>query len=299
MSYGSESFEAVLNPPHHLSVPLAAEELALYERNLQRVAKRQQAYLRQKTVADLREMLKRKELVVYFEPVICTKTMKTTGANMVLKLKRHGFGLVPTQHILARAEGSGILIEIGCWVITQILRQIPKCPRDFVFTMKVSPYQLRDHKFTSCMINLLGQNQSEHGHLSLMLTDDDLEQQGNDLDGVLRMLISAGINFGISHTDDAKRTIQLLESGFFSTLELDNRVLEAAEQDREKYVMLKKMLKKAQSYQCKVKVRGVDSAEQVERCRDVGIDEVKGSVIAPAVPLAALQSRVRLNKGQA
>lgn len=89
MSYGSESFEAVLNPPHHLSVPLAAEELALYERNLQRVAKRQQAYLRQKTVADLREMLKRKELVVYFEPVICTKTMKTTGANMVLKLKRH------------------------------------------------------------------------------------------------------------------------------------------------------------------------------------------------------------------
>lgn len=298
MPYGSESFEAVLNPPYNLSMPLTAEELALYERKLQRVAKRQQTYLRQKTAADLRDTLKRKELILYFEPVICTRTMKTMGANMVLKMKRQGFGLIPTQHILSRVEGSIILIELGCWMITQILRQISKSPQDFVFTMKVSPYQLRDHKFTSCIINLLGQNKDGYGHLALMLTDEELEQQGNELDGVLRMLTSAGITFSLSHTDDVERTIRLLKSGFFSNLALDKRMIEAAEQDEKKDLALKRLIKKAQSCQCKLRVVGVDAVEQVVRCREIGIDEVKGSVIAPAVPLAALQSRVRLTKGQ-
>lgn len=298
MPYGSESFDAVLNLPDDLSMPLAAEELALYEKKLQRLAKRQQTYLRQKTASDLRDALKRKELILCFEPIICAQTMKTTGANMVLRLQRHGFGLIPTQHILARVEGSAILIELGCWMITQILRHISKCPQGFVFTMRASPYQLRDYKFTSCLINLLGQNKSGYGHLALMLTDEELEQQGHELDGVLRMLTSAGVSFGICHTDDVERTTQLLKSGFFSTLALDSRMIGAAAQDEKKDLDLKRLIKKAQSCQCRLKVTGVDSIEQVVHCRQIGIDEVKSGALAPAVPLAALQSRVWLNRAK-
>lgn len=292
MKYGSEASktEAIYHPPS----PLATEKLASYERKLQQAAKRQQTHLRQKTATELREMLKRKALILYFEPIICTKTMKTTGANAVLRLQRQGFGLIPAEHILTMAEDSAILTEIGCWMAKQILRWGQKCPEDFVFTLKVSPHQLFDYKFTACIINTLNQNNTARNHLALMLASDDWEQPDEDWDGVLQMLAGNGVTFSIRHTSHEEQTNRLLETGFFSTLILDKHIVIAMTQDRAKYQNLIKLIEKAQSCQYKTRVTGIDSAAQVMLCREIGIDEMQGSFIGPAVKLAALQSRVRL-----
>lgn len=292
MSYGSSP--AKMETIHRSHAPLAAEELTLHERKLQQAAKRQQTYLRQKTAAELRETLKRKALILHFEPVICPRTTKTTSANVVLRLQRQGFGLIPAEHILAMAEDSAILTEITCWIIKQILRWTPKCPQDFVFSLKVSPRQLYDYKSISRLINLLGRHHTARNHLALMLAGDDKDLQDDDLAGTLQMLAGAGLAFSIKHASHAEQTIHWLDSGFFSTLVLDKHVITTMTQEPGKDQSLLLLFEKAKSCGCKLKVTGIDSAAQFILCRDLGIDEIQGSFVGPAVPLSALPSRVQL-----
>lgn len=292
MKYGScpSKPETIHQPPART----ATEKMALYEQKLQQAAKRQQTNLRQKTAAELRDQLKRNALILYFEPIICTKTLKTTGANAVLRFQREGFGLIPAEHILKMAEDSAVLTEIGCWMVKQILRRRQKCPEGFIFTLKVSAHQLYDDKFIACIINMLSQNHTAPDHLPLMLASDAWRQPSNDEDGILQMLSANGIPFAIRHANNDEQTSSLLESGFFSTLILDKHVVIAMTQERAKSQCLIRLIEKAKSFQCKLRVTGIDSAAQVMLCQEIGIDEIQGSFIGPAVKLAALQSRVRL-----
>ena len=170
MSYESFSLEEELNSSY-APLPLRAEaDGASRNLKLQQAANRQRLYLRKKTTIKLRELLKRSALILYFEPVLSTQSMKINGANVNLKIQRQGIGPVPAQHILSLVEDSAILIDIGCWMVGQILHKSKKFPRQFVFTLPVSAYLLRSQKFVSYVINGLNNHKIGIGRLQFALT---------------------------------------------------------------------------------------------------------------------------------
>lgn len=293
MSYESFSLEEELNSSY-APLPLRAEtDGASRNLKLQQAANRQRLYLRKKTTIKLRELLKRSALILYFEPVLSTQSMKITGANVILKIQRQGIGPVPAQHILSLVEDSAILIDIGCWMVGQILHKSKKFPRQFVFTLPVSAYLLRSQKFVSYVINGLNNHKIGIGRLQFALTEEVARSEDNDLVSALEWLSESGVTFSVSHLGTIEKAQQLLEEELFSTLVLDKYLVKAALESDDQYPKLKALCRMAHTHNCTLRVAGIEAVERIKLYGAAGINELQGTAISPAMPLTALYNYSR------
>lgn len=259
-------------------------------RKLRQAARRQQAYLCKKTTSELREALRRNALILYLEPILYTQTMKLGGARAVLKIQRQGFGAAPAQHILKLVENTSILVDVGCWMVAQILHRTKKFPKNFVFTVPVSAYQLQNAKFVSYTVKTLGSLKIRPGRLQLALNEADAQADTHELDTAMQILAEAGVTFSVNHTKTADTALALLEKERYSTLSLDKYMVATAQRNTQKFLELQALSKKFNDYNCKLSIRGVESIEMINLYGAIGIDELQGAAIAPSMPLTTLQS---------
>lgn len=288
MSYESFAVEEELNASH-ASAPLPAEsDASLSASKLQQAANRQRVYLRKKTITKLRELLKRNALILYFQPILYSPSLKISGASAILKIQRQGIGPIPAQHILSLVEDSTILVDIGCWMVGQVLHRTKKFPRHFVFTLPVSAYLLRSVKFVSYVINSLNNLKIASGRLQFALTDEVICDDLSDLDAPMQSLAEAGVTFSVTHHGTIEKALNMLEEGVFSTLVLDKYLVKSALESKEQNRKLNALCKTIHAYNCAVRVMGVESTDMITSYTAMGIDELQGSAIATAVPMSGL-----------
>lgn len=288
MSYESFVVEEELNSSHADASLPAESDTSLRPSKLQQAANRQRVYLRKKTTTKLRELLRRNALILYFEPILYPQTGKISGASATLKIQRQGIGPIPAQHILSMVEDSTILVDIGCWMVGQVLHRTKKIPRHFVFTLPVSTYLLRSPKFVSYVVNSLNSLKIASGRVQFALTDEVICADVSDLDAPMQTLAEAGVTFSVSHHGTIEKALLMLEEGIFSTLVLDKYLVKSALESKEQYRKLNGLCKTIHAYNCTVRVTGVETANMITSYAAMGIDEFQGSAVATAIPMSGL-----------
>lgn len=250
------------------------------EQALQQFAKKQQSQLKKRTAIKLREKLKRNHLTVCFEPVSSPLTQRLSGANVTLKIPRQGIGLVPAQHLFSIVETSNILIDIGCWLVKEVLYLSREFPPHFTFTIPVNFYQLQNHKFVSYVCNIIDQLKVNKGRLQFTLSGDIIQQYGDHLDFSLQPLIEAGVTFSAGQFGRIDMPLQSLTQKGFSTLVLDYCLVIGSEQNRGKQQILKMLVNEAHAYNCKLKAPGIDTVVNEELYSQIGVDELQKPIIS-------------------
>lgn len=274
------------------SVPSEAEKSAeaevenlLSEKKLKILARKQKSQLRQRTAAQLRDIMRRNALVFSFDPILSNQTPKLSSVNVVFKILRQEGGLIPAQHILAMAENSTVLIDIACWMVREICYLAKEFPPYISFAMPISIHQLQSQKFVSdvgVLVNLMKVNS---GCLQFVLPLKIIEQHDEMLDHTIKSLAEIGVRFSINQFQDVDIDFAALRERGFSTVLLDRHLTASATQDKDKQKLLKRFVKEAHKHDVKLRAVGVDSTVLAKLCLRIGIDEVQGSVIAPETPV--------------
>ncbi len=85
---------------------------------------RSQGHTRLTLTNDLRQALERNELIVYYQPQISCKTGKPIGAEALLRWKHPTLGMVSPVEFIPIAEETGLIIDIGAWVLESACKEI-------------------------------------------------------------------------------------------------------------------------------------------------------------------------------
>jgi diguanylate cyclase (GGDEF)-like protein/PAS domain S-box-containing protein len=219
----------------------------------------------------------RNELFLLYQPKICLRTRKVLGFEALLRWQSSEFGLVSPAQFIPLAENTGLIVQIGEWVLEQACLQArawAKLFADVVIAVNVSPVQFERSDVPEMAARILQGTGVEPRNIELEITESTLMAPAAlpALHALRRLNVSIAIDdFGTGFS-----SLGYVRSFMADRLKLDMSFVRGIGCSRADEVIVKAVIAMGQALDIRVVAEGVESAEQLDYLVSNGCDEVQG-----------------------
>ncbi|HUN94589.1 MAG TPA: EAL domain-containing protein [Burkholderiaceae bacterium] len=248
---------------------------AYYEEKMNVEARRRAALDR-----ELRQALERCEFVLNYQPQIDLRTGRVCAVEALVRWQHPEQGLLYPGAFIPFAEESGLIPEIGAWIMREACLQhqrwrlggIP-IPR---VAVNVSIAQLRRSNFERNVHYLLGLAQMPPESLEIEVTESMFLEGGRAATDALHALVRAGVQVSIDDFGTGYSSFGYLKTLPASILKLDKSFVVDATEGSDAGMIVAAMINLAHTLRKEVVAEGVEREEQLEFLRRLGCDKVQG-----------------------
>jgi len=150
---------------------------------------------------DLRRALEEQQFVLHYQPQVL-EDGHIIGAEALLRWHHPERGLVPPGEFIPVAEASGLILDIGMWVLKTACRQLAEWSKQpglsaLSIAVNVSAKQFRQRDFEDQVLAVLKKTGARAERLKLELTESMLAQEIDHLVERMQRLRSAGVQFSL------------------------------------------------------------------------------------------------------
>ena len=142
----------------------------------------------------------RGELIVYFQPIISLEEERLSGFEALVRWQHPNHGLVPPAEFIPIAEDTGLIIDIGQWVLWEACRQMREWQCRGVFEQSVtvsvnlSSKQFTNPRLAEQITDNLQQTNLDPSCLNLEITESVVTENAVSACATLRQLRALGIH---------------------------------------------------------------------------------------------------------
>jgi diguanylate cyclase (GGDEF)-like protein len=237
-----------------------------------------------------RDALHRGEFELYYQPRIHLTRGTTVSAEALIRWQHPTRGTVSPNDFIPLAESTGLIHEIGVWVLEQACRQaaewIATKHMPVRVSVNVSGRQLDDPDFPEVVGNALARAGLPSELLELEITESAIMRHPDDVADTLRRIRATGVSIALDDFGTGYSSLAYLRRFPLDTLKLDRSfVLDLADM-RENIVLLRSIVQLAHGLGLRVVAEGVETAAQFDIVRSQGCDEIQGFLISRPLPVA-------------
>lgn len=251
----------------------------------------------------LRRALENREFVLHYQPKVDTETRDIEGVEALLRWESPELGLMPPSKFIPLMEETGMIVEVGSWVLRQAsadrcswLKQGLAAPR---VAVNVSTVQLRRADFVQVVRRAID---GAAGDASPMADPDagiDIEVtesllvEGADVNmEKLRALRDFGVGIAIDDFGTGYSSLGYLAKLPVQSLKIDRTFTLGMLDDPSAMTLVSTMITLAHSLKLKVIAEGVESEEQAKFLRLLRCDQMQGYLICRPLPFAAMAAKL-------
>ncbi len=258
------------------------------------------ARLRATTVAALRKALERNELSLVYQPKLSLLDNRITGVEALLRWRSGDLGNVSPGVFIPIAEETGMIVEIGDWVVAQACAQLARW-RDagvhgITMSINVSVAQLLRGDLIQRLCDVLAEHDIAPNLLELELTESMVMANAEQSITTLRRLKAIGVTLAIDDFGTGYSSLSYLKRLPIDTLKIDKEFVGDITTDPDDEAITATVITMAHSLGLNVIAEGVERAEQVDYLREQDCDEVQGHWLSLPLPpdqcLAFLRERL-------
>lgn len=267
------------------------QRLVLYTPDLNTAVTRQLAM-----EARLRRALDRNELVLHFQPKVELATGRISGAEALLRWQ-DGTALVPPREFIPLLENTGLILEVGRWVMAEAVRAslaLRNAGLPLVrIAVNVSPVQLRHEGFVASVESATAAAGSRPHGLDVEVTEGVVM---HDIDAnviTLRALRDRGVGVAIDDFGSGYSSLAYLARLPADVIKIDQSFVNTMASDPDHTSIVSTVISLAHSLQRTVVAEGVEEHEQARLLRLLRCDHVQGFLYGHPVPLAEFEQVVR------
>ena len=262
------------------------------------------ARMRATLVGALRKAIDRGELSLVYQPKLSLLDQRITGVETLLRWRSEELGDIPPTTFIPVAEESGLIIEIGDWVLVQACQQLARWQRDGLrdisISVNLSVMQLQRSDLIQRLCDILAENDLAPSQLELELTESVVMANAEQSINTLRQLKAVGVTLSIDDFGTGYSSLSYLRRLPIDTLKIDKEFVGDITTDPDDEAITATVITMAHSLGLNVIAEGVETAEQVEYLREQGCDEVQGHWLSRPLPpescLEFLRERARLRR---
>ena len=236
---------------------------------------------------DLRHAIVRDELHVHYQPMVSCASGEVEGFEALLRWHHPERGMVPPATFIPLAEESGLIVEIGEWVLETACRTAAGWKEPKSVAVNVSPLQFRRPDLPAIVAAVLIRTGLPANRLELEVTEGIFLKAGSGLAAILSALRAAGVRLALDDFGTGYSSLSYLCSFKFDKLKIDRSFVKRLGEDQDATMIVRTIIGLAHNLGLSVVAEGVETPRQLGIIRDLNCDQAQGYLLGRPLPMDA------------
>lgn len=225
----------------------------------------------------IRKAVAEKKFELLFQPILITESETLTGFETLLRLPQVEGQTIPPDVFIPIAENTGLISQIGDWVIHQACAVAANWPENLKVAVNLSPLQFRNSDIVKIVISALERSGLAAHRLELEITEGLLLEDTENILEQLQALKAVGATIAMDDFGTGYSSLSYLWKFPFDNLKIDKSfMLNLDSKDEDAYKVIKTIVDLGHSLNMKVTIEGVETPFHVEYLKDLNCDWVQG-----------------------
>ena len=243
----------------------------------------------------LREAIREHQFLLYYQPKIDIRNNSIIGYETLLRWLRPDNTLVPPLRFIGVAESTGLIVQIGEWIIWEACRFLSRQHsrgHNVTLSINLSVRQFKDDNLPEIVERIIQRTGVNPAFLMFEITESMLMGDTDAAINQLNQLKRLGVSLSIDDFGTGYSSLSYLKRFPVDELKIDRSFVKDIPEDRNDMDIVAAIIAMAQKMNLQVVAEGVETAEQVEFLRKNACYQVQGYYFS--MPLAE-QELSRLN----
>jgi diguanylate cyclase (GGDEF)-like protein/PAS domain S-box-containing protein len=246
---------------------------------------------------ELRHAILTHQLCLHYQPQVDVANGRITGLEALVRWNHPGRGLLPPGSFIPLAEETGLIIQLGLWVLNEACRQARRWQDEglspLTVAVNVSAKQFADPDFAGHVHEALERHRLDPCWLELELTESTVMQDVDKALGIMARLHCLGVRLSIDDFGAGYSSLAALKTFPFDRLKMDRSLVEALPADKTTVAIASAVISLAKTLKLPVVAEGVETDAQLEFLREAKCEEAQGYRFARPLPVDAVVHLLR------
>ena len=235
---------------------------------------------------DMRGALARGEFELNYQPILNLERGQIASFEALLRWNHPTRGRVSPAEFIPLAEDSGMIVEIGAWVLNQACREAQSWPREIKVSVNLSPRQFKSERLFGDIFAALADTGLPAGRLELEITERVMLINTDPTLAMLHQLRRLGVSIAMDDFGTGYSSLSYLRRFPFDKIKIDQSFIRDIARDPDSVAIVRAVTDLAAGLRMTTTAEGVETTAQYELLRDVGVTEIQGYLISRPVAAA-------------
>jgi len=235
--------------------------------------------------------LERHEFFVCYQPIFELQGQRLIGMEALVRWQHPTLGLVGPDAFIPLAEDTGLIVQLGAWVMQQACRQTALWRETSGIPLRVSvnvsARQLLEDGFCSLVLEALNEYGLPHGSLQCECTEGMVLDSKPEILERLQQLRRAGVLIAIDDFGTGYSSLSLLKHLPVDTLKIDRCFMRDIPDDEDDAAIVDAIIALAAALRLRVTAEGVETEAQLQHLVARGCHEVQGYLLGRPLTVEA------------
>ena len=239
---------------------------------------------------ELRAAIEQQQLSVYFQPQVALPSRSIYGLEALVRWQHPGKGMISPVHFIPLAEETGMITELGAWVMHETCRIAESWRQqellNFRVSVNVSSRQFERQDVALLVTEALQKSGLPAQFLTVELTESAIMSNREDNLLVLEKIKRLGVKLSLDDFGTGYSSLSYLRAFPVDTLKIDRQFIVEAQAEAEVRSIISAIVMMAHALNLDVVAEGVEDAEQLAYLESVGCDVIQGFYFSRPLPEA-------------
>ncbi|MDJ0590231.1 MAG: EAL domain-containing protein [Pleurocapsa sp. MO_226.B13] len=242
----------------------------------------------------LRLAIQRNEFVLHYQPIISLDNSTLVGFEALIRWQHPTRGFISPVEFIPIAEDTGLILDIGEWLLREACQQLQQWQQEFAFNPQVASLkmsinlasqQLQEPLFIDKLDEILQETGLDGNSLGLEITESVLIEPGGSVQKTLNQIRNRNIKLSIDDFGTGYSSLSYLRRFPIDNLKIDRSFIEQMNSDIENFEIVRLIITLAKTLGMDAISEGVETAQQLKQLKDLGCELGQGFLFAkPLTP---------------
>lgn len=228
------------------------------------------------------------EFVLHYQPKVSLQDYCVVGLEALVRWQHPDYDLIYPVDFIKNAEESGMVVELGNWVLETVCRQMVKWCADGLrvvpVAINVSPRQLKDKTYARHFFETLNRYELCPENIEIEVTENAFVEDKDIVIENLKKLFSGGIRISLDDFGNGFSSLNYIRSLPISALKIDRSFVQNIRNSNNDNAIIASTIILAKKLNLIVVAEGIESQDQLVSLKIVGCDQVQGYLFSRPVP---------------
>ena len=223
---------------------------------------------------------------IHYQPLVNLRDNEVSGCEALLRWRHPVRGMISPAEFIPIAEDSGLISQLGEWVLTKACAEAATWPKNIKLAVNVSPVQFRNHAFALKVASTLAESGLPAGRLELEITEAVLIRDDEVALAILHQLRAFGVRVALDDFGTGYSSLSYLQRFPFDKIKIDRSFVNDIVESGGSCAIIQAVVNIAAARNMTTTAEGVETELQRELLRTLGCTEMQGYLFSPARPAA-------------